>query len=162
MNRYIQAHYKQTVARLYSWFWPQFCSSAAGALLSYQPGCGREGSFPPQAAAAVSIDLAPMIVGSMCSQNCMHNKPPLLEKDRPIKVIHCAGHIFPTHPYQLCWSNWDMETAISCRKCSHVAGLINKVRMQKHLKGSVAMCVLLTCMLSRAHQYYGRYYFLGR
>ena len=50
-----------------------------------------------------------------------------------------------------------METAISCRKCSHVAGLINKVHMQKHLKGSVAMCVLLACMSYIAHQCHGHY-----
>ena len=50
-----------------------------------------------------------------------------------------------------------METAISCRKCSHVAGLINKVCMQKHLKGSVAMCVLLACMSYIAHQYHDHY-----
>ena len=30
-----------------------------------------------------------------------------------------------TRPHQLCWGDWKMGTAISCTKCSQVAGLIH-------------------------------------
>ena len=44
------------------------------------------------------------------------------------KVTHCAGRVLAnTRPHQLCWGDWDMGTAISCTKCSQMAGLIQKV-----------------------------------
>ena len=43
------------------------------------------------------------------------------------KVIHCAGCVLAnTRPHQH-WGDWEMGTAISCTKCSQVAGLIQKV-----------------------------------
>ena len=44
------------------------------------------------------------------------------------KVTHCAGRISAnTRPHQLRWGDREMETAISCTKCSQVAGLIQKL-----------------------------------
>ena len=46
-------------------------------------------------------------------------------KNAGLDVTHCARYILANNrPYQLCWGDWKMETAISCRKCSQVAGLI--------------------------------------
>ena len=42
------------------------------------------------------------------------------------KVIHCAGRISAnTRPHQVRWGNQEMGTAMSCTKCSQVAGLIH-------------------------------------
>ena len=44
------------------------------------------------------------------------------------KVTHCAGRVSAnTRPHQLRWGGWEMGTAISCTKCSQVAGLIQKL-----------------------------------
>ena len=44
------------------------------------------------------------------------------------KVTHCAGRVSAnTRPHQLCWGDREMGTAISCTKCSQVAGLIQKL-----------------------------------
>ena len=43
------------------------------------------------------------------------------------KVTQCTGRVSAnTGPHQLRWSDWEMETAISCTECSQVAGLIQK------------------------------------
>ena len=44
------------------------------------------------------------------------------------KVTHCAGRVSAnTRPHQLRWGDREMGTAISCTKCSQVAGLIQKL-----------------------------------
>ena len=44
------------------------------------------------------------------------------------KVTHCAGRgSANTRPHQLRWGDQEMGTAISCTKCSQVAGLIQKL-----------------------------------
>ena len=44
------------------------------------------------------------------------------------KVTHCAGHVSAkSRPHQLRWGDRAMGTAISCTKCSQVAGLIQKL-----------------------------------
>ena len=44
------------------------------------------------------------------------------------KVTHCAGPVSAnTRPHQLRWGDREMGTAISCTKCSQVAGLIQKL-----------------------------------
>ena len=44
------------------------------------------------------------------------------------KVTHCAGRVSAnTRPHQLRWGDQEMGTAISCTKCSQVAGLIQKL-----------------------------------
>ena len=51
------------------------------------------------------------------------------------KVTHCAGRISAnTRPHQLRWGDREMGTAISCKECSQVAGLIHKLAQtpQKH------------------------------
>ena len=40
------------------------------------------------------------------------------------KVTHCAGRVSAnTTPHQLRWGDREMGTAISCTKCSQVAGM---------------------------------------
>ena len=40
------------------------------------------------------------------------------------KVTHCAGRVSAnTRPHQLRWGDREMGTAISCTKCSQVAGM---------------------------------------
>ena len=44
------------------------------------------------------------------------------------KVTHCAGRVSAnTRPHQLRWGDREMGTAISCTKCSQVAGFIQKL-----------------------------------
>ena len=44
------------------------------------------------------------------------------------KVTHCAGGVSAnTRSHQLRWDDQEMGTAISCTKCSQVAGLIQKL-----------------------------------
>ena len=44
------------------------------------------------------------------------------------KVTHYAGRVSAnTRPHQLRWGDQEMGTAISCTKCSQVAGLIQKL-----------------------------------
>ena len=44
------------------------------------------------------------------------------------KITDCAGHVSAnTKPHQLRWGDREMGTAISCTKCSQVAGLIQKL-----------------------------------
>ena len=44
------------------------------------------------------------------------------------KVTHCTGHVSAnTSPHQLRWGDQEMRTAISCTKCSQVAGLTQKL-----------------------------------
>ena len=44
------------------------------------------------------------------------------------KVTHCAGRVSANaRPHQLRWGDREVGTAISCTKCSQVAGLIQKL-----------------------------------
>ena len=56
------------------------------------------------------------------------------------KVTHCTGRVLAnTRPHQLRWGDREMGTAISCIKCSQVAGLIQKVG------GIVSSCNCTSC-----------------
>ena len=57
------------------------------------------------------------------------------------KGTHCAGCILAnTVPHQLCWGDWEMGNAISCRKCIQVADLIHMVGRSTSKVASLRAC----------------------
>ena len=61
------------------------------------------------------------------------------------KVTHCAGLVLAnTRPYQLHWSDWEMETGILCIECSQVAGLV-------HTTGKSSSNLVSFCAAVHAH-----------
>ena len=61
-----------------------------------------------------------------------------------------SGQVLATvRPHQLCWGDWEVGTAISCTKCSHVAGLIHMTDRSSLTVVSLHAAVLqkLTCMI---------------
>ena len=67
-----------------------------------------------------------------------------LKEDRLLyKVTHCAGQVLAnTTPHQLHWGDWEMGTAISCAKCSQVAGVIRTVGGNISKMASIPAAVL--------------------
>lgn len=44
----------------------------------------------------------------------------------------------PCRPGQLCWHDWEIKSAISCRKCSQISGLIHMV--ERTISKGVCLC----------------------
>ena len=71
------------------------------------------------------------------------------------KVTHCAEHVSAnTRPLQLHWGDREMGTAISCTKCSQVAGFIQRVGRSSSeasslrvgvLRSKIIAIVIVTC-----------------
>ena len=61
------------------------------------------------------------------------------------KFTHCTERISTnTRLHQLCWSDWEMGTAISLTKCSQVADLIQKAGTSS-LK-ALPLCAAVFCL----------------
>ena len=67
------------------------------------------------------------------------------------EVTRCAGRISANiRPHQLQWGDQKMGTAISCTKCSQVAGLIQKVGRSSSEASSLRAPVLRAAVLRAA------------
>ena len=67
------------------------------------------------------------------------------------KVTHCAGRVLAnTNPHHLCCGDQEMGTAISCTKCSQMAGLSQKVSRSYSEVSSLRAAVLCLSFKDRS------------